>query len=181
MTARTREDNQMLRLVNGAAESEPRVVSRGNTRALPARSLSGGLSTAPADVPSSRSRGPSIARTDPRWVFAVLVASRLEGGRAAVLRPEQRERLLRAGRGLGLRPFDAALAIALVQDAARRGEAPGQTGAGGPGLAERLGTIPEPARRKPGAGADMLSIAASALFLATALVGLAIMWVQTGG
>jgi hypothetical protein len=57
-----------------------------------------------------------------RTVFAGIVASRLQGGRAAVLPSEARERLLDAARRFGLRPFDATLIIALVQDGARRGE-----------------------------------------------------------
>ncbi len=58
---------------------------------------------------------------DPRWVFATRVAGKLEGGKAAVLRPEVRERLMTDARRLGLRPFDGALVIAIVQDEARRG------------------------------------------------------------
>jgi hypothetical protein len=152
----------MLRLVNDDAAGTPHVSTGTDTRRRPGR-------TAEAPAPP--------ARTDPRWAFAVLIASRLEGGRAAVLRPEARERLVVAGKRLGIRPFDAALTIAMVQDAARRGEAPGQPGATTRALAERLQSLPEPDLAPPQAP-GLLSMAASALFLGTALLGLAIMWVQ---
>lgn len=69
----------------------------------------------PALTPTS-----SPAADDPRLGFAVRVAQQLEGGRAALLRPERRRRLLREARRLGLRPFDAHLIVAIVQDGARR-------------------------------------------------------------
>ncbi|MHC4976575.1 MAG: hypothetical protein ACYTF7_08210 [Planctomycetota bacterium] len=59
---------------------------------------------------------------DARVVFATRVASTLEGGRAAVLRPENRARLRRMAVKMGIRDFDASLIVAIVQDAARRGE-----------------------------------------------------------
>jgi hypothetical protein len=59
--------------------------------------------------------------TDARWVFAVLVSKSLEGGRAAILSPEKRERLVASAVSMGLRPFDAHLVIAIVQDCARCG------------------------------------------------------------
>ena len=62
-----------------------------------------------------------IAPTDPRWVVAVRVAEQLQGGQAAILAPEDRRRLVALAERLGLRAFDAALIIAIVQDAARSG------------------------------------------------------------
>lgn len=60
--------------------------------------------------------------TDARFRFAGSVLRELEGGKAAILRPERRERLIdQAGRD-GILPFDANLVIALVQDSARRGD-----------------------------------------------------------
>lgn len=63
-----------------------------------------------------------IGADDARAVFAGLVADSLEGGRAAMLRPEVRRTLAVSAQELGIRSFDANLAIAAVQDAARRGE-----------------------------------------------------------
>ncbi len=54
--------------------------------------------------------------------FADDVRKSIEGGRAAILRPERRRELFTRATSLGLRPFDATLVIAIVQDAARRGE-----------------------------------------------------------
>ncbi|MBX3322894.1 MAG: hypothetical protein KF757_07885 [Phycisphaeraceae bacterium] len=65
--------------------------------------------------------GVSLAPTDPRWVFAVRVAASLEGGRAGVLTPAKRDHLLRLADLFGLRPFDASLIIAIVQDSVRCG------------------------------------------------------------
>lgn len=59
---------------------------------------------------------------DPRIVFAAAVAACMEGGKAALLRVEHRNQLHKVARKLGLRVFDANLIIAIVQDAARRGE-----------------------------------------------------------
>lgn len=61
---------------------------------------------------------PALRPTDPRWVLALRVRERLEG---ALLRPDQRQRLIRLGSVLGLTAFEANLVIAIVQDNARRG------------------------------------------------------------
>jgi hypothetical protein len=58
---------------------------------------------------------------DARAILATRVAASLEGGRAAILRPESRRRVVALATRLGLRPFDANLIIAIVQDGARRG------------------------------------------------------------
>lgn len=63
-----------------------------------------------------------LAAEDARVVFALDVERSLEGGKAAALRPERRERLVAGAVKRGMRPFDANLVIAIVQDAARRGE-----------------------------------------------------------
>jgi len=80
-------------------------------------------STPPEAVPAPAVESPRIAATDPRWVLAVRTAEVMEG---PVLPLDKRERLLRIGRILGLTPFDSNLIIAIVQDQARRGVAPGQ-------------------------------------------------------
>ncbi|MBI1190925.1 MAG: hypothetical protein GC200_09630 [Tepidisphaera sp.] len=64
----------------------------------------------------------AMAADDVRAAFAAMVATSLEGGRAAILRPRARRALMSEGVKLGLRPFDTSLVIAIVQDAARRGE-----------------------------------------------------------
>ena len=57
--------------------------------------------------------------SDPRWVLALQTRDRLQG---STLTPERREQLLKAGKTLGLRPFESNLVIAIVQDQARTGE-----------------------------------------------------------
>lgn len=63
----------------------------------------------------------SLTPEDARWILARRAAEAIEGGRAAILRPEVRARLLATGERLGLRPFDANLILAIVQDEARSG------------------------------------------------------------
>jgi len=60
-----------------------------------------------------------LEATDARWVLAVRTTRALQGGRAAILRPAERRTLVSLAGRLGLRPFDAALVIAIAQDAAR--------------------------------------------------------------
>ena len=64
----------------------------------------------------------SLAPGDSRRILALRVMESLEGGRAAILRPEARHQVLSLATSLGLRAFDANLVIAIVQDGARRGE-----------------------------------------------------------
>ncbi len=61
---------------------------------------------------------PSLAPTDPRWVLAVRAYSQLQG---STLTWDRRQRVLTTARQLGVRPFDANVIIAIVQDQARRG------------------------------------------------------------
>lgn len=81
-----------------------------------------------------------LAVTDARWVFAVQVSRNLSGGRAGALPPERRAALMSTARTFGLRPFDASLIIAVVQDGARTGEGLSRE------LEHRLGMIPAPDR-----------------------------------
>jgi len=73
---------------------------------------------------ASENKGAALGAGDARWAMACRVATRIEGGRSAVIRPEVRERLVTQARLLGLRAFDANLIIAIVQDAARTGREP---------------------------------------------------------
>lgn len=91
-----------------------KLVNAGAGRAWPRRNAPGRpAQTAPSDGPPA---------DDPRWVFAARAAIALRGGQAAILSPDKRRSLERLAGRMGLRPFDAALVIAIVQDAARRGE-----------------------------------------------------------
>lgn len=90
----------------------------------------------------------TLDATDARWVLAIRVAEAIEGGRAAILTPERRQRLLRLAVKMGLREFDANLVIAIVQDAARTGELDGRPGQPASGLSSdvesRLKVVREP-------------------------------------
>ena len=90
-----------------------------------------------------REANEQAARLDPadaRDLLAARTAGALEGGRAAVLRPERRREIVGDAARLGLRAFDANLIIAIVQDGARRGEAHDD-----PGAAARLRLVRPPA------------------------------------
>ncbi len=102
---------------------------------------------------------------DARIAFALRVADALEGGRAAILTPESRRRLLRASARLGLKPFDAGLVIAIVQDAARRGET-----AADPMTTGRLRLV-KPVKRAPLDGV-LLPAATAILLAAIALISM---------
>jgi len=71
-----------------------------------------------ANIDSAGQRAPGdLDPADPRWVFAVRTSTQLQGD---VLTPERRRRLMRLATTLGLRPFDANVIIAIVQDQVRR-------------------------------------------------------------
>lgn len=62
--------------------------------------------------------GAGLDPNDPRWILAMQTQARLQG---TALTPERREQLLQSGKRLGMRPFEANLVIAIVQDRARAG------------------------------------------------------------
>lgn len=68
-----------------------------------------------------RNEPQDLAWSDARWILATRVAESLEGYSAAIITPEKRDHLLRLSTMLGLRPFDANLIIAIVQDSVRCG------------------------------------------------------------
>lgn len=80
---------------------------------------------------------------DPRWVLATEARIALQG---ATLTADRRQRLLGLAHQLGMRPFDANLVIAIVQDEARSGSA-------APPLAGRLRIIPARGDATPAATA----------------------------
>ncbi len=115
---------------------------------------------------------------DARAVLALRAHEQLQGGRSAVLTPERRRALVTTATHLGLRPFDASLIIAVVQDAARRGEAmehPQTTG--------RLRMIPDPgvARDRPRARErEFVWAIVVSILIALAMMALAIRWILSG-
>ncbi len=117
--------NSTLRLVTGDGASARPAWPRRNT------------ATAAEQVRRANTASAAISPFDARWILAVRVSGELQGGRAAVLSPDARRRLIQSASGLGLRPFDANLVIAIVQDGARSGE-----GSLGSGVGGRLTLIP---------------------------------------
>lgn len=111
---------------------------------------------------------------DARWALAARTADSLEGGRAAVLPPEKRERLTRMATQLGLRPFDANLVIAIVQDGARCGE-----GALGLGVAARLQLVQPPELRTGAFGGPNGWLMLVTFGMAAGMLLLLIGWIQS--
>jgi len=150
-----------------------------DTRPGTLRLVGGSEDRAPAPRPDRGGRRAAIAREnisaaaldleDARLVFALRVADRLDAGRAAVLTPEKRSRLMKLSARMGLEPFDASLVIAIVQDAARRGEATGD-----PLTTGRLKLVKPAARRTD---AELLMFAASVILAAIAIV-FAVSWLS---
>jgi hypothetical protein len=116
---------------------------------------------------------------DPRWLVAVETASQLEG---SLLTFERRRSVLAFAHRVGIRPFDANLIIAAVQDRARRREP----------LADAMPTIaltahPQRALRAAGRRSRLLS-RESAPYILTAIVAVlvhavgigAVLWLLLG-
>lgn len=74
------------------------------------------------EVRAEMASAASIPAHDARWVTAARASQAIEGGKAAVLRPEVRAKIVNSAERMGLRPFDANLVLAIVQDAARHGQ-----------------------------------------------------------
>jgi hypothetical protein len=110
-----------LRLVSGV---EDRAEAARMSIAAPATRRVGGATT-PIGA-AARAAHAVLEPTDARWVLASRVSAALQGGRAAVLPPESRTRLMALGRRMGLRAFDCNLIIAIVQDHARCGGVGGE-------------------------------------------------------
>ena len=90
---------------------------------LVGRPPSGRVDGARADRIARENRAASrLSDDDARAILAARVREQLEGGRVALLPPERRRDLVTTATRMGLRPFDANLVIAIVQDATRRGE-----------------------------------------------------------
>ncbi len=138
-------------------------------------------------VPASRDGGPvarenreaaAMLADDARWMLAQSVAANLEHGRAAVLPPEKRRRLVTHAHNLGLRPFDANMVIAMVQDHARSGNA-----ALDRDLASRLSLVGDASGAGRGTrieGGPTWRMLIAAVLLAAAMTAAMIQWVNGG-
>ncbi len=116
-----------------------------------------------------------LGHTDPRWLLAVKTSSLLEGGKAALLTPAKRQSIMTLARQLGLRPFEASLVVAVVQDGARAGE-----GTLSEGVKARLslvgtGAAPLPPSRSERSWAGLMGVAAA---LGGVLTAMLIRWLE---
>lgn len=112
---------------------------------------------------------------DARRILALTTAQALEGGRAAILRPDRRRLLVSAAGRLGLRPFEANLVIAIVQDGARRGVSPADTATAG--MIDMVpAAVPKDASQRA-ERAEVLRVCAIAVLLAAVTLVMLINWV----
>lgn len=118
----------------------------------------------------------TLAPSDARRILALRVMESLEGGRAAILRPEARHQILSIATTLGLRAFDANLVIAIVQDGARRGEVGLDGDAEGRLQLVGGGTIERGQRRRVALHAVAVNLIA-ALVLGLGVAGVLIAWI----
>jgi hypothetical protein len=121
------------------------------------------------DIERANRESAELTADDARIIFAMRVFESLEGGRAAILRPERRARLRHLAASLGIGEFDTALVMAIAQDAARRGESLESDRAKG---ALRL---VRPARPRP--DTDILLRITGALLLGAVLLIVLVRWV----
>lgn len=167
----------MLRLVSARVALTPQQSPGGN----PPRSLH---EHAPGELPLPGAQflpaqrvareNAAAARLDPtdaRMLFARETARRLEGDSQAILRPQRRRDLHALATRVGLRPFDANLVIAIVQDAARHDE---ETTS--PAVCSRLSLLGAP-RVRPAS-----VLAQSLVALALGIIGFALLtaWLLGG-
>lgn len=101
-----------LRLVDGGPSSEATSLSADHDR----------MGNRIRAVEAENREASELSIEDARVIFAEEVGAQLQGGMVALLTPERRQRLMSRAGGLGLRPFDANLIIAIMQDRARGGE-----------------------------------------------------------
>ena len=106
-------------------------------------------------------------------MLAVRTAAQIEGGRGAVLSLEKRNRLTRLATRLGLRPFDANLVIAIVQDGARSGQGPL-----GAAVAHRLELVRPPEVRQGPFGGPSGWLVLVTLGMAAGFLLLLVKWIQ---
>jgi len=132
-------------------------------------------------VESDNRRAATVTPADACTIMAATVARSLEGGQAAILRPERRRNLVAAAGALGVRPFDANLLIAAVQDRVRRGEDP-QGAAIAAMLSRPPVTAPQAhATPAPAIGRRVWLIFATGLVLGVALGAAMIAWIMSAG
>lgn len=124
-----------------------------------------------------------LSPDDARQIVAMRIARALEGGRAAILTPDIRRDIVTQARRMGLRPFDANLIIAIVQDRARTGEPLDQLDTDGRirlvrGAGARRGGLTETGKSETaGVGSPSEMVAACIAFgTAVAMVTLLISW-----
>lgn len=117
---------------------------------------------------------PGLGKDDALQILALRTAECLDGGRAAILRPERRRRLLRIANLLGVGQFDANLVFAIVQDNARRG-LPGAVAQSDPRL-EVLGPRTRPGSASPGAARWIIPQILGALALGALMLMAMIRW-----
>ena len=103
---------------------------------------------------------PDLDPTDPRWALAVRAYTQLEG---STLTFDRRERIMRNAKCMGVRPFDASMILAIVQDRARRGGSLSDA-------ASTVAMLEPPAKRRDRGVVRWITAIASAVVATTLLI-----------
>ncbi|QDU34532.1 hypothetical protein KS4_26020 [Poriferisphaera corsica] len=120
----TKKDKPNLKLVGHIEDREKRSerkITFSDSEVSKARHVEIEDESSSFSAPHGQMGDPITATNDPRWVLAVRVAAVMEG---SIVRPEEREKLIKMGRTFGMSVFDCNLVIAILQDQARRGNLP---------------------------------------------------------
>jgi hypothetical protein len=149
-----------------------RLVNASDARVQPPLPSGDSVARARRQIAAENHSASNLSADDARWAFAVTVSQSLQGGRTAALPPAARERLLGTAGRMGLRPFDANLVIAIVQDGARSGE-----GALAAPVAGRLMLVRPPGAQERPSIWPRLALAAA---LAAVMCAAMIRWVEPG-
>ncbi|MCW5767471.1 MAG: hypothetical protein KIT19_02215 [Phycisphaeraceae bacterium] len=130
-------------------------------------------------VQEENARASALDPDDARAILARRVVESLEGGTAAVLRPEVRSRLVTTGVRMGLRPFDANLVIAIMQDDARLAKVRPKQSAPvlSPGAMSRIGLVRGPAEKDLKASRALLGRLVISILLGIALASAFVQWI----
>jgi hypothetical protein len=152
-----------------AANPALRLVNAADAPARPVMPSADAVARARRQIAAENHAASGLAADDARWAFATAVSQSLEGGRTAALPPASRERLVGMATRMGLRPFDANLVIAIVQDGARSGE-----GSLAAPMAGRLMLVRPPASSERAPAWPLL---AAAVALGAAMCAALVRWV----
>ncbi len=163
----TTATGRVLRLIDDGGGAPPTLLHPGNI------SRRAAVESFARNVARANAQSAVISSDDARWIFAQRVRDSLDGGRAAILAPDLRRDLVCRAVRSGLRPFDANLVIAIVQDEVRSGQpGPAPSRSALPGTLRLVRQADRPVTRR-----TVLAALGITLLLAAGIAGILISWI----